>query len=93
MHPHLEYIVAQQRAEQLRRQAEHSRLIREIRRKTMGPSTLRLALARFRSRKIADGNRSTRHESHHGVVHENCGHTCRTEDDIKHMVKRENSRV
>jgi hypothetical protein len=42
MHPYLEYIIVQQRAEQLSREAEHQRLIREIRPKTRGPFALRV---------------------------------------------------
>jgi hypothetical protein len=40
VHPDLLYIMAQQHGEQLRRQAEHARLSRQMPRKTMGSSAL-----------------------------------------------------
>jgi hypothetical protein len=89
MHPYLEYIMAQQRAEQLSRQTEHSRLSRRIRRKTMGPSTLQvlrwLGFGPARSlAKTGPSGMSTTTECTHG----NCGHTCRTEDNIAYGIKR-----
>jgi hypothetical protein len=88
MHPYLEYIIVQQRAEQLRREAEYQRLIREIRPRTRGPFALRVLrwLGFDSTRSLAEKDApsmSTITE----LSHENCGRTCRTEDEYSGSVR------